>query len=99
VQTVNKYFPESVETQKGHMRHQRKGLRSTKTPTRAANVTDEDVQDLEHQMKHLRKKQRDIYVEVWDEKDIIYTDQTGRGYKYIMITYYIDGSTILMEPQ
>jgi hypothetical protein len=104
VQTVNKYFPESVETQKGHTCHQRKGLRSTKTPTRAANVTDEDVQDLEHQMKHFQKKQRDIFVEVWDEKDIIYTDQTGkfphtssRGYKYIWY-YYIDGSTILMEP-
>jgi hypothetical protein len=26
VQAVNKYFPELVETQKSHMRHQRKGL-------------------------------------------------------------------------
>jgi hypothetical protein len=63
-----------------------------------------EYQELEHQMKHLRKKQHNIYVEVWDEKDIIYTDQTGkfphtssRGYKYIMVMYYIDSSTILME--
>ena len=30
VENVNKYFPESEETQKGHMNHQRQGVRSTK---------------------------------------------------------------------
>ena len=30
VENVNKYFPEPEETQKGHMNHQRQGVRSTK---------------------------------------------------------------------
>ena len=29
VKNVNKYFPESEETQRGHMRNQRQGVRST----------------------------------------------------------------------
>ena len=31
VKNVSKYFPESEETQKGHMKSQRQGVRSTKT--------------------------------------------------------------------
>ena len=38
VRNVNKHFPESEETQKGHMRNQRQGVRSTKnTKSRTAN--------------------------------------------------------------
>ena len=33
VKNVNKFFPESEETQKGHMRGQRQGVRSTKPPS------------------------------------------------------------------
>lgn len=47
----------------------------------------------------------DIYVRVYEEKEIVYMDQTGkfpttssRGFKYLMVMYYIDGSHILMEP-
>ena len=34
VKNVSKYFPESEETQKGHMRNQRQGVRSTKRATK-----------------------------------------------------------------
>ena len=38
VKNVNKYFPESEETQKGHMKYQRQGVRSTKTQQSAGAV-------------------------------------------------------------
>ena len=105
VQAVNKYFPEADATQKGHMRHQCKGLQSTKVSTQAANVLEEEEQSLDAQLQELKKKQRDIYVSNWNYTDIVYTDQMGkfphrlsRGNKYIMVMYYIDGSTILVEP-
>ena len=66
VKDVNKYFPESVETQKGHMRHQRKGLRSTKKPIVKPGVTEEDLAMLEAEKKALRVKEKDIYVDIWD---------------------------------
>ena len=58
VKDVNKYFPESVETQKGHMRHQRKGLRSTKKPIVKPGVTEEDIAKLEAEKKALRVKEK-----------------------------------------
>lgn len=75
---VHKYFPESDEVQKGHMKHQRKGVRSTKIPTLEPTVTEEQRKELEIAMKELKQKQRDIYVRVWTEKELIYTDQTGK---------------------
>ena len=42
VKNVNKHFPESEETQKGHQRNQRQGVRSTNhksSPTPAAHAT------------------------------------------------------------
>lgn len=105
VRNINRHFPESIETQKGHMRHQRKGLRSTKTPAVKPGVTAKELADLEIEKKTLRAKEKDIYVDIWDEKEIIYTDQTGqfphtssRKNKYLMVMYYIDGSYIMMEP-
>lgn len=105
INTINKYFPESVETQKGHTKHQRKGLHSTKVPVLQSEVTDKEAASAEMQLKELRQKQRDIYIRVYDDKVIVYTNQTGkfptissRGYKYLMVMYYIDGSTILMKP-
>jgi hypothetical protein len=105
VSAINKYFPESVETQKGHMKHQRQGVRSTKIPQLQADVTDDERAQLEKEMKALKQKHRDIFIRVYEEKEIVYSDQTGkfpttssRGNKYLMVCYYIDGSYIMMEP-
>ena len=38
VKNVNKYFPESEETQKGHMRGQRQGVRSTKKRIKTQDI-------------------------------------------------------------
>jgi hypothetical protein len=105
VTAINKHFPESVETQKGHMKHQRQGVRSTKIPKLQADITMEERIELEKEMKALRQKHRDIFIQVYEEKDLVYSDQTGkfpttssRGNKYLMILYYIDESYIMMEP-
>ena len=105
VTAINKHFPQSDETQKGHLKHQRKNLRSTKKKVLESQYTDDDRKQIEAALKELKVKQRDIYVEIWEEKEVVYTDQTGRfpttssrGNKYIMVLYYIDGSFIMMEP-
>lgn len=73
VAAVNKYFPESDETQKGHMKHQRKGVRSTKVANLEPTVTEEQRKELEVAMKELKQKQRDIYVKIWEENKSSYT--------------------------
>ena len=83
---VNKYFPESEETQNGHMQNQRQRVRSTKV-----KIKIED-KNLEKKQKEIEKltKERDIYIKVYEAKDTMYTDQTGkfsvissRGNKYM----------------
>jgi hypothetical protein len=69
VTAINKHFPESVETQKGHMKHQRQGVRSTKIPKLQADITMEEQIELEKEMKARRQKHRDIFIQVYEEKD------------------------------
>ena len=98
VENLNKHFPESVETVKGHMNHQRQGVRSTKPKHfQAPNSSSE-----------IGKKEQDVYakvVDLWDPKETIYTDQTGAfpttaqsGARYIMVMVTIDANTILVCP-
>ena len=97
VTNVSKHFPESDETQKGHMKQGKQGVRSTK-------VFDEDAM-LEFTptpgVKH-----KDVYLRVFDAtKRPMFTDQTGkfpitssRGNKYIMVAVELDGNYIDAEP-
>jgi hypothetical protein len=92
VNAINKHFPELVKTQKGHMRHQRKGMHSTKQSVLQANVSEDDEAELEQLIKPPKLKQKDLYITIWEEKEVIYTDQTGkfphtssRGNTYIMV--------------
>ena len=93
VNNVNKYFPESKETQKGHMKSQRQGVHSTKTQksTRALPVP--------------IVKKKDIFISLYNPRDTIYTDQTGkfphassRGCNYQMIIHEIDGNSTWVDP-
>ncbi len=98
---VNKFFLESDETQKGHMKQSRQGVRSTK-------VIDEDAM-LEAEM-HPKPipgvKLKDIYLRVLDTtKKAMYTNQPGRfpitsagGHKYTMVAVELDGNYIDAEP-
>ena len=93
VKNVNKYFPESKETQKGHMRQTREGVRSKKIKeSNEENVPVTPVQ-----------KERDIMIKTYKMRELIATDQTGkfpitssRGSKYIMVMCEIDGNAILI---
>ena len=98
VENVNKHFPQSDETIKGHLNHQRQGVRSTKP---------KEMQEPDSS-KEIGKKERDVYakvVDLWDPKETIYSDQTGAfpvtaqsGARYIMVMVTIDGNTVLVYP-
>eukprot|EP00956_Cyclotella_meneghiniana_P043212 scaffold258103_cov212-Cyclotella_meneghiniana.AAC.1 len=99
--SVRKHYPESDETTKGHMRRIKSGVRSTKEQVQEP----EEVSEALTRLAELRKKHRDVYVQVKEASEIIYTDQTGRfpvtssrGHKYIMVLVEIDGNYIAMEP-
>ena len=90
IKTVNRHFPESDETTKGHMKKQRQNVRSTK-------IKESPEQPL--------KKMHDVYVKTFNAEETIYTDQTGRfpansvsGHKYIMVLVEIDSNHIDAEP-
>jgi hypothetical protein len=70
---VAKHFPESDETQQGHMRSVKQGIRSTKEKKRDVQITFEDGNTLTIPMC----KHHDIFVRVEEAKEAIYTDQTG----------------------
>jgi len=57
-EAVHKHFPESDETQKGHMKQQRQNVRSTNVKQNAT-----DYQDKEDQNKP-QAKLKDVYVKI-----------------------------------
>jgi hypothetical protein len=70
---VKKHFPEHDETPKGHMCRVKSGVRSTKAQVEEP----EEIQLAAAQLKDLHWKHRDIYVQMKDASDVIFTDQTG----------------------
>jgi hypothetical protein len=98
---VNKFFPESDETQKGHMKQSRQGVRSTK-------VIDEDamLEAETHPKPTPGIKIKDVYLRVFDTtKKAMYSDQIGRfpitsagGHKYTMVAVELDGNYIDAKP-
>ncbi len=68
---VNKFFPESDETQEGHMKQTKQGVRSTK-------VIDEEAMLKAGTILHPKPgvKHKDVYLWVFDTtKKAMYTDQ------------------------
>ena len=93
VQNVKKYYPETTETPKGHLNQTRKNVRSTK------EMETHDTSTLKG------KKVRDVGIHVYNVRETIFSDQTGkyskrsqRGNKYIMVMVEIDRNAILVEP-
>eukprot|EP00804_Cyclotella_cryptica_P024323 CCRYP_015308-RA/>CCRYP_015308-RA protein AED:0.19 eAED:0.16 QI:0/0/0/1/0.2/0.16/6/0/899 len=93
VKNVHKHFPQSEETQQGHMRNQRQGTRTTK-------------QALPQAEPHTPLPQlHDIFIRTYDTHSTLYTDQTGKfphlssqGNRYQMILYHVDSNSIWAEP-
>eukprot|EP00804_Cyclotella_cryptica_P006783 CCRYP_019522-RA/>CCRYP_019522-RA protein AED:0.43 eAED:0.43 QI:0/0/0/1/0/0/2/0/364 len=93
VKNVHKYFPQSEETQQGHMRNQRQGTRSTKQALPQAEPCTPLPQ------------LHDIFIRTYDTHSTLYTDQTGKfphlsskGNRYQMILYHVDSNSIWAEP-
>jgi hypothetical protein len=88
---VNKYYPETDETPKGHMNQTRK---NKSKPFETSNTS-----------SLCGKKVQDVFVKTYDVRETIFSDQTGKfptqsshGHKYIMVMVEIDSNAILVEP-
>ena len=96
-QNILGHFPESDETQKGHMKQTKQGVRSTK-------IVDVDAMLSFKQQPSVKHK--DVYLMVFNAtKKSMFSDQTGklpitsaRGNKYIMVAVELDGNYIDCEP-
>jgi hypothetical protein len=91
--TIRCHFPESDETQKGHMKKQRQGVRST----RVQSETEPNIPAL--------PKKKDIYIKIYNATKMMHSNQTGRfpetlsrGNKYIIVLVEVDGNFIDAEP-
>jgi hypothetical protein len=100
---IAKHFPDSDETQKGHMKGQRKGVRSTKVKQMVEIKIEPGTETATHKATPA-KKMNDIFVKIYELSGEIHTDQTGkfpvtsqRGYRYIMVGIHIDSNYIFCE--
>eukprot|EP00804_Cyclotella_cryptica_P010817 CCRYP_008749-RA/>CCRYP_008749-RA protein AED:0.21 eAED:0.21 QI:0/0/0/1/1/1/3/0/823 len=97
VRNIQKYFPETVETPKGHLNQSRKNLRSTKQKPILLGT---------FQSPQLKgRKLRDVYTHIYNTRDTIFSNQTGKlpyrslsSNHYLMVMVDIDSSAILVEP-
>ncbi len=94
---INKYYPETSETSKGHMNQTLKNIHSTKAKQTPLETC--DTSQLHG------KKVRDIYTTMYDVRKTMFLDQTGQfptrsqsGNKYIMVLIKINSNAILIEP-
>ena len=96
---VRKHFPDSDEMQKGHMKKQRQGVRSTR-------IKEEPKENEAHNITTSpSKKLRDVYIKIHNAGETKHSDQTGRfpatssrGNQYIMVLVEVDGNYIDAEP-
>ena len=104
-EAVNKHFPESKETLKGHGRKTKSRLRSIKT---SPQIDDNNKIANTNQLTRSPTKQKDVIIHTFDlsnkAKRLMYTNQTGRfpqkssrGHQYIMVLIKMDSNTILVE--
>jgi hypothetical protein len=90
------YFPKSEEMQKGHMRNQGQGVRSTKKKPLDAFPDTPAIPP--HEIK------RDIFIHIYELKKTVYSNQTGcfpqvssLGNKYIMTILDVDSNSSWAE--
>jgi hypothetical protein len=90
---VQRHFPESDEMQKGHMKKQRQGVRST----RVQDKTEPNIPAL--------TKMKDIHINIHNATKTMHSNQTGqfsatssRGNKYIIVLVEVDRNFIDAEP-
>jgi hypothetical protein len=93
---IAKHFPDSGETQKGHMKGQRKGIRSTKVREQVEIKIKPGTEVLPQQPM---KKQHNIFVMIYELAKEVRTNQMGafpvtsqHGYRYIMVGIHLDAN-------
>jgi hypothetical protein len=108
VKNVAKYFPESKETQRGHMQGQCQGIRSTCPVDALGTINNTNPPDITvpvsdpaptaHIVSH------DVLIRVIDLKDTMYMDQTNcfpfvssLSNHYIMILHHMDSKSSWSE--
>ena len=73
VKAIAKYYPETDETPKGHMKGQRQGLRSTKT--RMKQETSPAIPTTKEKVSvPPKKKTLEMFAKVVDLKEVMYSD-------------------------
>jgi hypothetical protein len=97
---VQKYYPQTIATAKGHLDQTRQNIRSTKNKTVEAPTTIEMIPQQEPNNKITNQAFATV-----KETGKVYTDQTGQfpitssnGYKYMLVMYHYDTNAILVEP-
>jgi hypothetical protein len=96
-ENISRRFPESDETQKGHMKQTKQGVRSTKVVNADAVLGFQQKPGVKH---------KDVHLLIFDAtKKSMYSDQTGKfpitsaqGNKYIMVVVELDGNYIDRNP-
>jgi hypothetical protein len=101
---VRKHLPKSVATAKGHLRQDRKNVRSTKKATNQP-VTKSPPMTTSDLFTEPNVRTHCAFTKVVSMTGKVFSDQTGRfpqtssrGNKYIMIFYDYDSNAILAEP-
>ncbi len=102
-------FPDSDETQKGHMKGQRQGIRFTKQKALDHLVQSEKIAKIKvepgTEVPSLAKRFNDIFVRVEDLANSIHSNQTGafpytlqHGNRYVMVAIHLDANYIFNKP-
>jgi hypothetical protein len=104
VTLINRYFPDSDETIKGHLKEQHQGIRSTKQVALEKIIENEELRiKIEGEGSPFHQtpisKTHEAFFRVEELTDSIHTDQTGafpftsqRGNRYIMVAIHLDAN-------
>ena len=103
---AEKYFPQSMETIKGHMVQSSQGFRSTKKIDRKVHNNQMEKSQQQSNTDNIIPNQKTQEIHRCDQPiSKLYTDDCGRfpirsrsGDEYIMIAYHCDSNTILQAP-
>jgi len=110
VTLINRYFPDSDETIKGHLKGQCQGIRLTKQVALDKIIENEEVRiKMEGKGSPFHQKPitktHEAFFCIDDLTDSIHTDQTGafpftsqRGNRYIMVAIHLNTNYIFIEP-
>jgi len=110
VTLINRYFPDSDETIKGHLKGQRQGIQSTKQLALEKFIKNEEVKiKMEGKGSPIHQipitKTREAFFRIDDLTNSIHTDQIGafpftsqQGNRYIIVAIHLNANYIFVEP-